>query len=120
MEERRSLASVGLGLGKGRSERGKSAIPGRKWRKTTLASGSVRRRTRQVLPAARRSQISLKSEERIDRMLKKTVVVLAVAAKAAILALAVGTALVDSEKSDTAFCCMPPPCPDWDCSDEDS
>ena len=53
-------------------------------------------------------------------MLKKTVVVLAVAAKAAILALAVGTALVDSEKSDTAFCCMPPPCPDWDCSDEDS
>lgn len=53
-------------------------------------------------------------------MIKKSLIVLAVAAKAAVLALAVGAAMFSTDEGDTAFCCYPPPCEDLDCTDEES
>ncbi len=50
-------------------------------------------------------------------MLKKSLIVLTVAAKAAVLALAVGAAFVGTDDNGPALCCFPNGCWEDDCEE---
>lgn len=50
-------------------------------------------------------------------MLKKSLVILAVSAKAAVLALALGVSMAGVDADDAQLCCLPPPCPPEGCDE---